>query len=112
MKQPVELCEASDHFKAVVKGGCSFEYLDVAADWFPLKSASSNKQSFGDYPGKKILYLNSAFEECTKCFVLLLLPSRIFKCTQVVLDYSLRITKNSEISILFISTLNYYWKYL
>lgn len=37
-----------DHFKAMVKCGYSFEYLNMAADCFPLKSAFSNKHGFGD----------------------------------------------------------------
>lgn len=48
MNQPVVLCEISDHFKAVVKGGYGFEYLNMAANYLPLKPAFSNKQGFGD----------------------------------------------------------------
>lgn len=48
VNQPVALCGIGDHFKAVVKGGYSFEYLNMAADYFPLKPAFSNKQGFGD----------------------------------------------------------------
>lgn len=48
VNQPVELCNISGLFKAVLKGGYSFEYLNMAADCFPLKPASSNEQGFGD----------------------------------------------------------------
>lgn len=40
--------EIGDHFKAEVKGRYSYEYLNGAADCFPLKPAFSNKHGFGD----------------------------------------------------------------
>ena len=40
VNQPAELCNISDLFKAVLKGGYSFVYLNMAADCFPLKPAS------------------------------------------------------------------------
>lgn len=41
-------CQIDDHFKAERKGGYSFEYLNMAANCFPLKPAFSNKHGFGD----------------------------------------------------------------